>query len=188
MFWNAFTGIATGIYNAFMVVFNCKNHLAIRKAKAGKIKVTIISHRNNSNIPCYYLKFENIGEEAILFSFDLPEDFLDAIPIQKAKDNLKCVINKKLHMEGKRVLHYPLTRCNADNIEDLEEKERTMTFLQDFINYEIKIRLKIKNKTREETLVLRWFDTKAAIIKDPNELLAKTLSNRINDNLLYGKA
>lgn len=166
-----------------MAVLTWRNLVLIRKDKEANIQVTIIAARNKGMWPCYFLKFSNVGGESALFSFTLPSEFIENIPIEKAKDCLLAVNGKPLYLEAKSSKYYVLSNCDTLHMSKDDKfgsflYKQTRHFLDNYMDYDIKVTLKYNEKTRIETLVLRWFDSQATVFEEPLERIANVLSNQ----------
>lgn len=179
-FWTAFSGIFTAI----MAFLTWRNLVLIRKEKGANIQVTIIAARNKGMWPCYFLKFSNVGGESTLFSFTLPTEFIENIPIDRAKNCLLAVNGKPLYLEAKSSKYYVLSNCDTSHMSKDDKfgsdylYKQTRHFLDNYMDYEIKVTLTYNKKTRTETLVLRWFDSQASVFEEPLERIANVLSHQ----------
>lgn len=177
-FWSAFSGIFTAI----MAFLTWRNLVLIRKEKEANILVTIVAGRNNGRWPCYYFKFTNIGGESTLFTFTLPNEFINNIPLDKAKDCLLAVNGKSLYLEAKTSKYYLISHCDTTHMSKDSKFDSdylykpTRHFLDNFLDYEIKVKLSYGKNTKTETLVLRWFDSQATVFTEPLERIANLLS------------
>lgn len=177
-FWTAFSGVCTAI----MAILTWRNLVLIRKEKEANILVTIIAARNKGMWPCYFLKFSNVGGESALFSFTLPTEFIENVPIERAKDCLLAVNGKCLYLEAKSSKYYVLSNCDTSHMSKDDKfggdylYKQTRHFLDNYMDYELKLTLTYNEKTRTETLVLRWFDSQATVFEEPLERIANCLT------------
>lgn len=187
-FWSAFSGIFTAI----MAFLTWRNLVLIRREKEANILVTIIAKRNNGRWPCYYLKFTNIGSESTLFSFVLPQEFIENIPLDKAKECLSAVNGKSLYLEAKTSKYYLISHCDTSHMSKDDKfgssylYKQTKHFLDNFMDYEIKVKLSYNKNKKTETLVLRWFDSQASVFYEPIERIANLLSIKHENNIFNG--
>lgn len=183
-FWTAFSGI----FAAIMAFLTWRNLVLIRKEKEANIQVTIIAARNKGKWPCYFLKFSNVGGESTLFSFTLPTEFIENIPIDRAKDCLLAVNGKPLYLEAKSSKYYVLSNCDTSHMSKDSKfgsdnlYKQTSHFLDSFMDYEIKVTLTYNEITKNETLILRWFDSQATVFEEPLERIANVLSYQQRNN------
>lgn len=178
-FWTAFSGIFTAI----MAFLTWRNLVLIRKEKEANIVCTIIAHRNNGKWPCYYFKFTNVGGQSTLFSFTLPKEFIDAIPLERPKECLQAVNGKDLYLEAKSSKYYVISNCDTAHMEkDAKNREespyqRTKNFLDQFMDYQINITISYNKRKTTYKLILRWFDSQATVFDEPLERIAIALRN-----------
>lgn len=187
-FWSAISGGCTAI----MAFLTWRNLVLIRKEKEANIQVTIIAARNKEQWPCYFLKFSNVGGKSTLFSFTLPTEFIENIPIERAKTCLCAVNGKSLYLEAKSSKYYVLSYCDTSHMSKDNEfgdnylYKQTSHFLDEFMDYEIKVTLTCNKKTKLETLILRWFDSQATVFEEPIERIANCLAYQQKRNLFHG--
>lgn len=179
-FWNA----VSGVFTAFMAFLTWRNLYLIRKEKAPNIVATIIAARNKNQWPCYYLKLSNIGGESTLFSFTLPEEFINSIPLIRPKECLQAINGKELYLEAKSSKYYVLSNCDTTHMQtDIKCDEntlyiRTKSFLNQFMDYLIEVKVSYNNHKSVYKLKLRWFDSQATVFEEPLERIANTISNK----------
>lgn len=178
-FWTAISGIFT----AMMAFLTWRNLVLIRKEKEPNIVVTIVAARNKNLWPSYYFKFSNIGGESTLFSFTLPKEFIDAIPLERPKECLQAVNGKELYLEAKSSKYYVISNCDTahmkkdDKYKDETLYHRTKSFLDQFMDYQINITISYNKRKTTHKLILRWFDSQATVFEEPLERIANALRN-----------
>lgn len=177
-FWTA----VSGVFTAIMAYLTWRNLVLFRKEKEANIVVTIIAQRNNGLWPCYYFKFSNIGGESTLFSFNIPQEFIDAIPLNRPKECLQAINGESLFLEAKKSKYYVISNCDTTNMckdnkfGDNTLYEKTKRFLSQYMDYEINIRISYNKRSETQKLVLRWFDSQATVFHEPLDRIANALN------------